>query len=266
MSSVRYTLLIALLVFPSLALAWGPDGHRIVADIADKHLTDKSRQAIGELLDNQSLEDVADWADEVRKEKPEWSPWHFVDIPFDAKAYDAQRDGKKGNNVIDKITHYAEVLSDRHETRAKRAESLKLLVHFVGDVHQPMHCITRDDSGGNARLVFFLDQARAVNLHSVWDSTILRHTLNGASDKVFAAAIDARISSADAKRLSTGTPEAWANESHEVAVKDAYDGVPADGAPPKLGENYVKRAEDDVRSQLAKAGLRLAALLNKIFE
>jgi hypothetical protein len=167
----------ALLLLPSVLFAWSGDGHQIVALIAEDHLTPQAQAGIHELLGkdvNIPDAEIASWADNYRREHRETAPWHYVDIPVDAETFDEGRDGKNGNNVIDKIGDFEKVLVDKTAPIEKRAEALKFLVHLVGDPHQPLHCADRHgDRGGNSRLVFYLDRPRATNLHMVWDSTIL---------------------------------------------------------------------------------------------
>jgi hypothetical protein len=103
--------------------------------------------------------EVAGWADQVRGERQETAPWHYVDIPLEANAFDAARDG---------VVAFETVLSASPSPYRQREEVLKFLVHFVGDMHQPLHCAERNnDKGGNMRLVFFLDEPEAQNLHGV---------------------------------------------------------------------------------------------------
>jgi hypothetical protein len=249
------------------AFAWGPDGHSIVALIATARLTPAAATAVKALLGNATLADVSSWADQIKRDRPETSSWHYVDIPVDAAGFDEKRDGNDDNNVVDAIEYYEKYVADRTKPMPYRVEALKFLVHFVGDIHQPLHCADRHgDRGGNGRLVFFLDQPRALNLHSVWDSSIIQHEMGTTSVTVFASALNARISAQQALEWSKGTPVDWANESHALAVSVVYAGVPTDGPPPKLGVDYVKRGEDTVNQQLEKGGVRLATILNEDFK
>jgi hypothetical protein len=241
-----------ILLLPATLLAWGGDGHQIVCLIAEERLSPAAKEGIRDLLGREHISDavVASWADNVRRERPETGPWHYVDIPVDASSFDEQRDGKNRNNVIDKINDFAKVLADHNASKANRRDSLKFLVHFVGDIHQPLHCAERDhDKGGNGRLVFFLDQPRAVNLHFVWDTSILLHRKGTAPILRYAMALNDRIGSEQAAQWVTGTVEDWANESHDLARMVVYAGVPAHGSPPKLDQAYVDRAADVVDSE-----------------
>lgn len=251
--------LLFVLLIPSTLFAWGGDGHQIVCLIAEEHLSSAAKAGIHDLLGDANISDaeIASWADNIRRGRRNTASWHFVDIPVDATSCDEQRDGKHGKNVIDKINQFERVLSDHNTSREKRAEALKFLVHFVGDLHQPLHCADRDDKGGNTRLVFFLDQPRALNLHIVWDTTILLHRKGKTRVLQYAMTLNHKISKEQARQWKQGTIEDWANESHMVAVNVAYKGVPADGPPPKLDQAYVDRAADTIDQQLQRSGVRL---------
>jgi hypothetical protein len=266
MKALLTSILIAL--SPVTLLAWGGDGHQIVCLIAEERLSPSAKAGIRELLGQDHISDaiVASWADNVRRERRETGPWHYVDIPVDAPAFDEKRDGKDHNNVIEKINDFAKVLADRDASKAERRDALKFLLHFVGDMHQPLHCAERDhDKGGNGRLVFFLDEPRAVNLHFVWDTSILLHRKGTTPILRYAMALNDRISPEQAGQWAKGTAEDWANEGHDLARTVVYAGVPAHGPPPKLDQAYVDRAADVVDQQLEKGGVRLAVLLNRSF-
>jgi len=264
-------ILVIVLLAPTLAFAWGRDGHEIVARIAEARLIPKARAGVEALLGRtESMASVANWADQIRKDREETGPWHYVNIPYEMRGFDEARDGKNGDNVVNKIVDFATVLNDRKRSDADREEALKFLIHFVGDLHQPLHSTDRnDDKGGNFRLVFFLDQPEAVNLHRVWDSEILKHMMNDGEKKEsveeMAARIATSITDKQARQWTAGDPVAWVNESHKLAVETVYADVPADGPPVKIGEAYVTRAEPVIEMQLARAGVRLADVLNRVF-
>ena len=169
--------------------AWGRDGHAIIAQIAEARLTPQAKAGVEELLGKRTMSSVASWADTIRKDREETSPWHYVNIPYEMRGYDPARDGKNGENVIDKIVDFANVLNDRKRPEAEREEALKFLIHFVGDLHQPLHCSERnEDRGGNFRLVFFLEKPEAISLHRAWDSEILEHIMKTAGDEKLSTA------------------------------------------------------------------------------
>src|SRR4051794_33270928 len=154
--------------------AWGPEGHAIVADIAEAHLTPAAAAQVTRLLaleDRQHLDHVASWADGIRASHRETAPWHFVDIPLDAVNYDPARDCAGGNCVVSKISQFTAVLANGSAVDADRLNALKWVVHFVGDIHQPLHAEDHDDRGGNdVRLTYF---SKSTNLHSIWDGGII---------------------------------------------------------------------------------------------
>ncbi len=258
------TALIALLllVVPNELFAWGGDGHKIVANIAEARLTPAARAQVQALLDGAHLADVASWADEVRKDRPETSRWHYVDIPYGATSYDATRDcqaTEHGDCVIAEIARAEKILGDTSQSKANRAEALKFLVHFVGDMHQPLHAIERrdpvtgnGDRGGNDVHVTFL--GTAVNLHAVWDSGIIAH------GGVTLEQVQKWLSTQDEKALAAGNPVQWALASHALAISNSYV-IPDDH---QLNADYVNKNVPVVVEQLGSAGVRLAGILNSV--
>lgn len=244
----------------SCALGWGKDGHRIVADMASRWLTDRTRTEVEDLLRGESLAEVSTWADAVRDD-PAYratAPWHYVNIPKDAEAYDEKRDCPKAGCVVSAIRKQVETLKDAQAPREQRVEALKFLVHFVGDVHQPLHAGLAEDRGGNEIVVDFLGERK--NLHEVWDSDIIERARR--PWKEYADELTRRISQEQRKSWSSPDPADWATESHKLALTHAY-AVDPGGA---LDEAYLDRARPVVEDRLAAAGVRLAALLNSIFD
>lgn len=259
---------------PRRAEAWGPSGHRIVALVAMRHLSPQARRAVRGILDQQTLADVANWADDVRDERPETARWHFVNLPRGATAFSRARDcadadGQPGCAVVAIERHAAVLSGDRP---GNRAEALKFIVHFVGDMHQPLHVSFADNRGGNnIRLRFF---NRESNLHRVWDSGII--TRAGLTDAEFAAELEFMLRDETGEeefgvmgattrqriaQLQRGSLDDWANESFALAQSNAYDGVAEDGSA-RLGQAYYDRNWKVVDIQLLKGGLRLARILN----
>ena len=199
------------------------------------------------------------------RDRPETAAWHFVDIPVSAASYDPTRDANGGANIIDAIERNEKILADRSANKVARAEALSFVTHLVGDVHQPLHAADRDhDKGGNLRLVYLLDQSKSLNLHSAWDSAILKTELGRTSDTVFASSLNARISKAEAEKWSQGSLVDWVNESHELAVNVVYAGIPERGPLPHLDRTYVDHALLVINGQLSRGGVRLAEELNRL--
>lgn len=239
---------------PRPALRWGPEGHDVVARLAESLLTLPVRARIAILLDGRSLEAVANWADSIRAIRRETAPLHYVDIPFDATTYDSARDCPGGRCVIGAIEHDRAVLADTTAPREDRVEALEFLVHFVGDLHQPLHCEDRDDRGGNG--VHVTLDGRHTNLHAVWDSGILEAA--GLSDGALYARLLTMMQHMNLDTVRAGSVETWAIESHGLA-HDAYQ-IPDDHV---LGQDYVRANLPVVELQLVRAGVRLAEILNE---
>jgi S1/P1 Nuclease len=249
-----------LLIVPINSFGWGGEGHKIVANIAEARLTPEANAQVQVLLDGAHLADVSTWADEVRRDRPATSRWHYVDIPYDASSYDPARDCQitdHGDCVIAEIARAEKVLADPSQSKSDRAEALKFLVHFVGDMHQPLHSIERKDpatgqgdAGGNGVHVTFFGQP--ANLHGVWDSGIVTH------GGVTLEQVQKWLSNQDEKALAKGDPVQWAIAAHDLAIANTYK-IPDDH---QLGDDYVQKNVPIVVEQLGAAGVRLAAILN----
>ena len=229
-----------------------------MAAIALRELTPAARNEVGRLLGGpMMMMHEANWADEIRDARPETGAWHYVDIPLAAGGYDARRDCPEGDCVVAQIDRAAHTLANRHLPDGKRAEALRFLIHFVADVHQPLHAEDNDDKGGN-QVHVRIGRMRA-NLHKVWDADVIA-PLGPDADSV-ARTIESSTTPAQRKDWQSGTPARWANESHAIAREHVYP--PLDGARNvRLPRDYAFREAPLARILLAKAGVRLAWLLN----
>ena len=156
------------------------------------------------------------------------------------------------------IIKYSHILRDKTAKRSEKVEALKFLVHFVGDIHQPLHIgLARDKGGNDIKVEFF---GNRTNLHKLWDSGLIRQTKKKWPD--YAAELSLRITDQQRKEWSTLDPVQWASESYRLALSNAY-AIPSDG---ELGQDYFERNIPVVERQLTMAGVRLAAMLNVIFD
>jgi hypothetical protein len=256
MKKLLFTLL-AIVLLPVICLGWGRDGHQIVATIAEDHLNETAKVMIQSLIGNNHLYSIASWADDIRRERRETGPWHYVNIPLGSQ-YDASRDCAPPRScIVAKINDLVKVLIDKNAPREDRTEALRFLVHFVGDVHQPMHA-AREAKGGNGVKVSYLSSARCgpydCNLHGVWDSSMILHARLSRAE--YAEHEEKLIKMENLESQASGTPEQWANES----VKRAQAAWVQNGA--NLEELYDQQEIKVVDRQMALAGLRLAKLLN----
>jgi hypothetical protein len=165
-----------LLAVPAHALdgahvRWWDLGHRLVARLAEPLLTAEARAAARDLLGGQSLADASVWADNIRHYRRDTDKLHFVNIPLAATSYDSARDCPRGECIIAAIERDRRILADTAASADERAEALRFLIHFIGDLHQPLHVADDADRGGNQRPVVFL--GRPTDLHKVWDGELV---------------------------------------------------------------------------------------------
>ena len=220
-AAIAAAILCSSLLGPSTAWAWGREGHRIVALIAAHRLTPVARGQVADLLGPdvpRAMETASTWADEIRNERPETERWHFVDIEISGPGYDAARDCPRGDCVVAQILKDERRVADTRLATPARAEALRFLIHFVGDMHQPLHCADHRDRGGNSVRVIL--GGEETNLHTVWDTAIVAGL--GDDPASVAAGLDARITPREADAWSRGGAADWANESFTIAKRDIY--------------------------------------------
>jgi hypothetical protein len=275
---------IGALNFPAGAFAWGYEGHKIVAAIARGYLTPQVRATVDQMLaadqDTLTAHDMlaeATWADFYRSSHKETSDWHFVDIELDNPDLKAgcfgfptsgpiASQGPAQDCIVDKITEFSKELADPATPAAERLLALKFVIHFVGDIHQPLHAADNHDKGGNCVLLN-LGGVRQVNLHSYWDTVVV---VQGLGDDPQAAAdmLARRITAENRTAWEKDDPAAWAMESFHIAQTAIYTlgskpGCAPDQSPVSLPPGYGDAALQTVTLQLQKAGVRLAAALNR---
>jgi hypothetical protein len=242
------------------ALGWGRIGHRAAAKLTEARLTPEARTALETLLEpGETLADISIWADQHRAEMPETAPWHYVNVPITEPRYDARFCPAEGC-VVSKIDDFLRILADSSRSRAERQRALRFLVHFVGDLHQPVHVGDRGDRGGNDLPLMFLNQE--VNLHRVWDSALIEHAQ--ADEAVWVSDLKSFAASDLATTWERGNAVDWANESLALARLAYRRPASATGLQPKdtLDESYAAFGASVARLRLAQAGVRLAWLLN----
>ncbi|MGC6421306.1 MAG: S1/P1 nuclease [Flavobacteriaceae bacterium] len=241
----------------TLAADWGQTGHRVVGAIADAHLTRTARKQINQLLDGQSLALVSTYADEIKSDSlyDAYKPWHYINIPF-TETYAGQATSTKGD-LAQGITYCLKQLKNPRNPKEARAFYLKLLVHLVGDLHQPLHIGKSEDRGGNRFWVKWF--GRKSNLHRVWDSQLIDSYQMSYSE---ITQNRASLSHTQIENIQKGSIANWIQETRQITF-DIYAHTQKDQ---NLGYGYRYRYMNIVREQLQKGGLRLAALLNTIFK
>lgn len=276
MKTFRCALLFAFLLFLApLALGWSALGHRLVGELAQRHLNPAARAEVDRLLAGEpdpTLAGVADWADRLRDTDPDrfkrTQSWHYVNYKARGCDYQPARDCPDGNCAIGAIERQREILADRSQTREARRDALKFIVHFVGDIHQPMHASDRDDKGGNGYQISlrtdlepeayarkkYVDGVMGTNLHSVWDYYVLGSKKLELSP--YAAKLDALPWPPAAP--ATSDPSAWAGESCRlIESRHLYP----EGH--KLDIAYLDAQRPLAEQRVRQAAYRLASLLNE---
>jgi hypothetical protein len=273
-------------VQPRPALAWGDEGHEVVALVAQAFLEPDVRKRVNALLaadtDSLTAHDIASaatWADKFRDANINGSrlktrQWHFVDIEISAPDLDAAcfnhpaipagtaaSDGPADDCVVDKIQEFAAELANPATDQEEQVVALKFLLHFVGDIHQPLHASDDNDRGGNNKRVSAAG-FRAGNLHHFWDTEFVGQL--GSSPKSIASHLIGHISKAQEQQWQAGEAADWAMKSFNVANEDTYGQLPEPTSRGsfRLSDDYVTTATQDVALQLSKAGVRLAFVLN----
>lgn len=253
-NKITLTLLFAL--WAQLMLAWGSVGHRAIAEIAYQHLDKKTKAEIMKLLGSDYLPLYANWGDEVKSAQDSLKPLgkipHYINMAED-ETFEMAKDHKY--SVYNAFEEQLAILSDKNLSDDQRGIALKLLVHFIADMHQPMHCGRPEDRGGNDIKVTWF--GKSTNLHRVWDSDLIAYTQLSYSEL---ATFATYYSKAEAEGLESTDPSVWLNESKLVA-DDIYNNV-GDG---KFYYAYPYKYLETVYTQIEKAGLRMAQVFNEAF-
>jgi len=281
------SLALAILLYPVCAWGWGYDGHRIVAFIAADNLTPVAGSHVANILnvpaDKTAIATAMEAASirpdsEFREEDPSTAPWHFIDICLQDRRIDVRARCRSGDCVTGKIDEYSKRLKEKNYDRWGAARDLAFLIHFVGDIHQPLHAANDADRGGNCVMVDSNPPAK--NLHAAWDTMIVRRLENsiGSGSPDTTARTLEQTYVAERKTNSWTSTEDIAWESNQVARSDIYAALripiePCEPVPalcnnePEVTLNlaYLDHSDMVAGHQLAKAGFRLASLLNEIW-
>ena len=301
---------------PSAAWAWGCEGHQVIALIAERNLTPHALEMVNRILHDSPIDptlsryckeapagamaDASTWADDIRAQLPDTAPWHYVDIPLGTSRREIAKFCPLPESCVTQAiaAQLAVVRSPGGDPR-KQAEALRFVIHFVGDVHQPLHAATNDDQGGNCVPVAFFDalpqlrnpgsESYVPNLHGVWDVNILGRMTMGKTTAQVASELDQSYRSRIVRwKKGSADVEGWAWESHLLAQSKVYGKLPV-RIPVEAPQTVKSCAEDNhiaarmlrlnehltqpyqniasqvVQQQIAKSGARLALLLNQLW-
>ncbi|MBM4113824.1 MAG: S1/P1 nuclease [Phycisphaerae bacterium] len=246
------------------AAAWGNDGHRIIGTIATAQVSESTAKALRELLGDETTADACTWADEIRRDRSyDWvKPLHYINVPRGSERLDLARDGAEGQQVVSAIGKYKAILADTTKPKAERVEALKFVLHFVGDVHQPLHVSYADDLGGNK--LSLKSFGKKSNLHKVWDTDLIDRELSRMRSGGWAV-LSANLREAikpeqRTKWASSRDPLQWANESLAI-TRTIYANPPQGNGD--VDDAYFTRWMPTVNERLQMAGVRLAVLLDE---
>lgn len=244
-----------LLIINLNLFGWGQTGHRVIGKIAEEHLSRRARKNIEHILGNETIAMASTFMDEIRSDEKYrfLDPWHYCTIP-DGGTYEQAGSPEEGD-VIQAIRKITDELKSSQFTMEDEAFNLKLLIHLVGDIHQPLHVGNGEDRGGNdVRVEYFW---RSSNLHRVWDSGIID------GEKLSYTEYAEWIHHPEADQIDKWQSDSildWAYES--VSCRDQVYDIPENG---KINYQYDYKNIDLVNQRLLQAGIRLAGLLNEIY-
>ena len=318
MRYLRYVFSAIVLITPSQVWAWGCVGHQTIALIAEKHLNAHAAAMVNQLLRGNPIDptlarycqpvssdpmaDSSTWPDDIRSRHPEYSPWHFIDVPLGVSHGDIEKYCPKSTDCVTSVLReQIKILQTPGTDPQQKADALRFVIHFVGDIHQPLHDVTNNDEGGNCVPVSFFDKEAQLrgdpakenyspNLHSVWDAFIIERAANGKSVAELAAELNTEFQGKSELWQRGGADlDEWVWEGHRLAEEFSYGKLPQKIAVEQpetvnscAGDNnvgarmfalheqvadpYQNSAAPVVEEQIAKAGIRLAMVLNQIWK
>ena len=235
---------------------WGQTGHRVVGAVADDYLTASTKRKLKKLLNYESLASSSTFADDIKSDSryDKFKPWHYVNMPLDG-TYETSTKNPKGD-LVTGIRYCKTVIGDKTASKEDKVFYLKMLIHLIGDLHQPMHLGLQEDRGGNDFKVqwYYKD----TNMHRVWDTQMIDSyamSYSELADNVV------HLSKAEVNRIQKGTVLDWIAETHRL-TKTVYNSTQkGDNLRYRYSYTYLNVA----KSQLQKAGIRLATVLNDLF-
>lgn len=253
--------ILSLFCLPAVANAWGVLGHRIVGEVADKYINKKTRKAIQQILGAETMAMTANWADFIKSDTSYnyLSTWHYVNLPqnLSKEGVFNYLEEEKMPNIYNKLNEMIAVLKNPQSTADQKKLALRMVIHLVGDMHQPMHTARKEDLGGNRVYVTWFNEKS--NLHRVWDEQLI--DFQQLSYMEYTAAINhpTREQLAGWQQLSI---KDYVYESYEICNKIYATGIKNDD---KLSYRYNFDWINTVNEQLLKGGVRLAKILNDIY-
>ena len=269
-------LVLSTIFTPTAAYAWGAEGHRVTGLVAADLLTPRARLRLNDLIPGADLGDIANYIDLNRNTLAQLIPnsdkWHYDNQPV-CQTLTFDEYCPKGECASARVPVLVKILGDFTNPPEIRAMAARFLVHIVGDIHQPLHAADDGDAGANFKNVLLPGAPASRRLHSVWDSEFVKLTLRGVGEREFAQQLLARYRNKEMRDWQKTDIRDWMNESYELSKTVTYAKLPSfvcrepwTATPITLPQAYVNAAIEVIPTQLAKAGARVAAVLNRALD
>lgn len=245
-------------VFALPAKAYGPTGHRVIAELAFRHMTPEALAAVEAILGDEFMAEASTWPDEMRSSPDPFfgrtaAPYHYINLP-DGVSYEDSEKNPAGD-AITALADFTRQLKDKSLSKQQRALALRYIIHIVGDLHQPLHAGRSEDWGGNRIDVVWFEEMS--NLHEVWDEKLIQHKRLSYTE--WTNFLDRKIKPEHVSEWQKASPTDW------VAELISYRGDIYEHGHGILSWDYVYKYTPLIKSQLSKGGIRLAGYLNAVF-
>ncbi|OAQ38259.1 hypothetical protein A5893_15820 [Pedobacter psychrophilus] len=258
---LKYIFPVATIIFAFTLISWGVVAHRSIGKIAENHLSIKAKATVKFLLGTEEMPLTSTFADEIRSDNAfrYTAPWHYINLPqgLNYKEFVLALKADTSENVYSALLKMQKEVKNPNNTKDKRTFALKMIIHLVGDLHQPMHVSREEDQGGNKIKVKF--QGKESNLHSLWDSGIIDY--NGKTYTEMATALD-NVNETKIKEWQNDDVSKWLFESYQISSQ-LYKEVEENS---NLNYTYYPKHSEIYKERIQKAGIRLAGLLNTLFK
>lgn len=244
-------------IIASKVNALGQTGHRVTGELAERHISQHTKNALKNILGYETLAEASTWVDEMRTDPAEFwqktaNPYHYVTVP-QGETYVEVGAPKQGDAVF-ALTQYSKVIKNKESSKKEKALAIKFIVHIIGDLHQPLHAGNGTDHGGNkVKLKFYREDT---NLHRIWDTNLIERRRLSYTE--WSNWLDKEISPNDIKLWKTNDPIVWIEES--IKIRDAV--YPKDES---IGYTYLYENMPVIKNRLKQAGIRIAYYLDELF-
>lgn len=256
----KFLFSVTALIVTILLASWGVTAHRSIAKIAENHLSAKASVAVKAILGDEEMPLTSTYADEIRGNQnyQDIARWHYLNLPqgYNYVQFVKYLKGDSSENVYNALLKMVGALKNSKSTRDEKLFALKMVIHLVGDLHQPMHVSRAEDNGGNKIKLKY--NQKETNLHSIWDSSLIDY--NGLTYTEMATALD-KVSDANIKKWQSEDITMWLFESYQISAS-LYKEVEGKTS---LDYDYYPQHAAIYKEQIQKAGIRLAGLLNEIY-